>query len=132
MAGDDELVFVYGTLRRGASNAWRMDGAEWLGAGEVEGRLYRIDWYPGLVLDPGQGRVAGDLWRVKAGHLAELDAFEGASTEEVEGAEYRRVKARILGVDPVRSEAWVWEWRGPEREEDRIAGGDWLAAIGDP
>ena len=130
MASEGELVFVYGTLRRGASNAWRMDGAEWLDAGEVKGRLYRIDWYPGLVLDAAGGRVAGDLWRVTSEHLAALDAFEGASTEEVEGAEYRRVRARILGVDPAMSEAWVWEWRGPQREADRIAGGDWLAANG--
>ncbi|MEO8614231.1 MAG: gamma-glutamylcyclotransferase family protein, partial [Luteolibacter sp.] len=45
------MVFVYGTLRRGGSNHFRMDGAEFITAGRIAGRMYKIDWYPGLVLD---------------------------------------------------------------------------------
>ncbi len=45
------MVFVYGTLRQGASNHFRLEGATTLGEAWVLGQLYRIDWYPGLLLD---------------------------------------------------------------------------------
>jgi len=122
---DSELVFVYGTLRLGASNAWRMGGAEHLGVARVRGRLYFIDWYPGLVRDESAGEVVGDVFRVPGRMMAALDAFEGASTEEVEGAEYCRVRCEArLGESVERP--WMWEWRGVIVEECRIAGGDWL------
>ena len=44
MSGAGELLFVYGTLRRGASNAARMEGAEYVRAGRVRGRMYVVDW----------------------------------------------------------------------------------------
>lgn len=111
-------VFVYGTLRPGASNAFRMEGAEWCGAGEVAGRLYRISWYPGWVR--GSGRVRGDVFRVGPELLAELDVFEGP--------EYQRVRVDVLltesgGTLPV----WAYEWTGPVEEAGRIVSGDWLA-----
>lgn len=126
-----ELVFVYGTLRRGASNAHRMEGAEWIRSGAVRGRMYRIDWYPGLVLDAKAGWVIGDLWRVPEATLRALDEFEGVSAGEVEGAEYRRVRVRVLRceVDPERwagDEAWAWEWIGPCDEGRKVLSGDWL------
>jgi len=125
------LVFVYGTLRRGASNAFRMEGGEFVRPGCVRGRLYRIDWYPGLVLDPEGGWVVGELWRVGADKLAELDEFEGLPAGRLEGTEYRRVEGRVMEcvVDPERwsgEPAWMWEWRGDGDEARRIASGDWL------
>ena len=121
-----ELVFVYGTLRRGGSNAFRMDGAEFVAAAEVPGRLYQISWYPGLVLDGGKETVTGDLYRVGAEQIKALDDFEGISANEVEGAEYRRVKATVLIERTEAVSAWVYEWKGPVDEEKRIPSGDWV------
>lgn len=124
-----ELVFVYGTLRRGGSNAFRMNGAEFVGRGRIEGRLHVISWYPGLVPGRGSGWVSGDLFRVEAAHLAALDAFEGISAGEVEGAEYRRVTVPVLlegALFEESVEAWVYEWTGPVDEERWIPSGDWL------
>lgn len=121
-----ELVFVYGTLRRGGSNSFRMDGAEFVASGKVAGRLYVISWYPGLVLDGGAETVDGDVYRVGAGQLAALDEFEGISANEIEGAEYRRVKTEVrTGEDEVLV-AWSYEWKGPVEESKRILSGDWL------
>lgn len=126
-----EPVFVYGTLRRGASNHFRMDGADFITAGSVRGRIYRIDWYPGLVLDDAAGEVVGEVFAVGPEQLAELDRFEGVSAEEVEGSEYRRVRARVTARTGETLVAWVWEWRGPVDETQHVADGDWLAEPGD-
>ncbi len=119
-----ETVFVYGTLRAGASNHFRMAGAEPLGPATVRGRLYRIDWYPGLVIDPEACPVTGELYAVEAAHLQALDAFEGLPPGEMECEEYRRVKVAVAVAGGGR-EAWVWEWRGPVDEAARIGSGDW-------
>ncbi len=122
-----ELVFVYGTLRRGGSNHFRMDGADPIGAATVQGRLYRIDWYPGLVLDPGGVPIAGEVFAVSTDQLQALDLFEGLSAGEIEGTEYRRVKATVILAAGGTADAWIWEWRGPADRYPLIGGGDWLA-----
>ncbi len=127
MEAGRQLVFVYGTLRRGGSNHFRMEGAVFQGAASVRGRLYRIDWYPGLVLDENGGGIAGDVFAVEPGHLRELDDFEGLSADGVEGTEYRRVQVPVTLESGTRVEAWIWEWRGPVERFPEVAGGDWLA-----
>jgi gamma-glutamylcyclotransferase (GGCT)/AIG2-like uncharacterized protein YtfP len=125
-----ELVFVYGTLRRGGSNAFRMEAAEFVGRGRMEGRLHVISWYPGLVVGHGSGWVVGELYRVTPEHLGALDAFEGISAGEVEGAEYRRVVVPVLlegAIFEESVEAWAYEWTGPVDEERWIPSGDWLS-----
>ncbi|MGD9418084.1 MAG: gamma-glutamylcyclotransferase family protein [Verrucomicrobiota bacterium JB025] len=120
------LVFVYGTLRRGASNHFRMDGARFVAEGTVGGRIFRIDWYPGLVLGDGGERIVGEVFEVGPELLAELDVFEGVSAA-AEESEYRRVKTEVRCADGTVVEAWVWEWLGESNEADHLAGGDWLA-----
>lgn len=128
MEAPRQLVFVYGTLRRGGSNHWRMRNAMWIGSGSVEAVLFRIDWYPGLILAEDSGdRVIGEIYQVDAATLAELDVFEGLSAGEIEGSEYRRVKTRAMTPGGC-IEAWVWEWKGPVDGSRRIKGGDWLEA----
>lgn len=122
---EPELVFVYGTLRRGASNHWRMEGAECLGMASVRGQLYRIDWYPGLVLDPGGERVLGEVYQVAPELLANLDAFEGATGGRDD--EYRRLIVQARWVAGNRCEyAWAWEYTGPVDPAKRIDPGDWF------
>lgn len=120
MNGGRENVFVYGTLRRGGSNHFRMDGADFVSKGTVRGRMYRIDWYPGLILDEEGDLLTGEVLAVEAAQLAALDRFEGPA--------YRRVKAAVdcagNSVD-----AWLWEWLGEVDEAKRIKGGDWLEEV---
>jgi gamma-glutamylcyclotransferase (GGCT)/AIG2-like uncharacterized protein YtfP len=112
-----ERVFVYGTLRRGGAQGWRMEGGEWLGEGEVRGKLFRISWYPGVVLDVDVGWVKGDVFAVDSGLLEKLDVYEGD--------EYRRVRVEVEGN--AAGDAWIWEWAGPVPECGEIPGGDWLS-----
>jgi len=115
-----EVVFVYGTLRRGGSNHWRMSQAKFIGDAFARGRLYRIDWYPGFVADDNAGQVKGEVFMADAETIKHLDAFEGS--------EYRRVKIAVESADGGSiDEAWIWEWMGEVDETRRIASGDWLS-----
>lgn len=119
MMENRETIFVYGTLRTGGSNHHRMVGARLLGAGTVRGWLYRVDWYPGVVLDAAGDEVQGEWFTVDSRTLAALDAFEGA--------EYRRVPTLVTrndGAPPI--EAWIWEFHMPVAGLQKIPGGDWL------
>ncbi len=117
-----ELVFVYGTLRQGGSNHFRMAGAEFVETGVLRGRLYRVDWYPGLVLDAAGDEIQGEVFAVPPEQLAELDVFEGH--------EYRRIRAAVKTPYGVPMQAWIWEWLMPTDEGQRITGGDWLKENG--
>ena len=120
------LVFVYGTLRRGGSNHFRLVGAEFVTAGTIAGRMYRIDWYPGIVLDAAGDEIQGEVYAVDPELLAALDVFEGLSAGEIEGSEYRRVRTTVMRQDSQTLSAWVWEWLGITDETQRLTDGDWL------
>ncbi len=126
MESSPQLVFVYGTLRGGGSNHFRMKGAELITTGTVAGRLYRIDWYPGLVLDDAGGEIHGEVYSVTPEQLSDLDIFEGLSAGEMEGSEYRRVPTTVVRTDSQTLTAWVWEWLGSVDDSQRVADGDWL------
>lgn len=126
-----DLVFVYGTLRRGGSNAFRMEGADFIGKGRVEGSLFVISWYPGLVPGPGLGWVHGDVFRVGPDQMRALDEFEGLAADEIEGSEYRRVQVPVFLEGIPREDtrrAWVYEWKGEVDPSRPIPSGDWLDA----
>lgn len=114
-------VFVYGTLRSGGSNHFRMAGAKFARTALVRGRLYGIDWFPGLILDATGDEVIGEVYEVEAASLDSLDAFEGP--------QYRRVMAELCknGDDPSAQSAWLWVWLGPVDESRRILTGDWFS-----
>lgn len=122
MTDSRALVFVYGTLRQGGSNHFRMAGAEFVESGSLRGRLYRIDWYPGLVVDSAGDEISGEIYAVNPENLALLDEFEGH--------EYRRIRATVRTPYGVPMQAWIWEWLMPVDEGQRITGGDWLKENG--
>ena len=120
-----EPVFVYGTLRCGGSNHFRMDGAEFFGSGVIAGRIYKISWYPALVLG-GESAVKGELYRVSEEHLQALDVFEGIVPGEGESREYRRVKVDATLDSGEKESAWVWEWIGDLSSAVALDTGNWL------
>ncbi len=118
-------LFIYGTLRRGGSNHFRMDGGEFLGSGAIEGRIYKISWYPALVCG-GENAVKGELYRVSEEHLQALDVFEGIVPGEGESREDRRVKVEVNLDSGEKEDAWVWEWIGDLSSVVELDTGDWL------
>lgn len=125
-----DLLFVYGSLRRascGEPARTLHDACEWLGTAEVRGRLFRVDWYPALILDPAAGRVTGDLFRLTdvPAMLALLDDYEEIGPSHRQPWEYRR---EIVAVDradgPVR--AWTYLYNHAVGGLEPVPGGDWL------
>ena len=74
------LIFVYGTLKRGERNHHFMTGQTFVAeARTLPGfRLYDLGDYPGMVADATatQG-IEGEIWAVDAAGLSNLDELEG-------------------------------------------------------
>jgi gamma-glutamylaminecyclotransferase len=115
--GGATTLFVYGSLRRGGSDHHRLEGAEDLGPARTAPayRLLSLGAYPGLV--DGDGEVAGELWRVDAAKLAELDDYEDHPSL------YRRSLVRL--DDGRAVEAYLY-LGADAAEAEVVAGGDWL------
>lgn len=76
-----QLVFVYGTLRRGSAGAMavRFPGAKFRAEATVKGSLYDLGALPGLLLDGASTSVIGEVYEVDDGLLKKLDEFEASS-----------------------------------------------------
>jgi gamma-glutamylcyclotransferase (GGCT)/AIG2-like uncharacterized protein YtfP len=102
-----ELLFVYGTLRRGASRggyAARLEAeAEWLGPARTPGRLYQVNPdYPGMVkAEDAQEWVNGEVWRFGDPRLWK-------ALDDYEGTEYVRVKCVVTMANGEERKAWVY------------------------
>ncbi len=132
MSGEAEgkvLVFVYGTLRRRASEGARMAEAEQIGRRTIQGALREIDSKPALVRsDDVKSRVLGDLYRVRVDQLEEIDRWHEREDGGTGGGCYTRAQEPIPspeGKVPA-SLAWVWRWIGPTDAAAEIPSGDWL------
>jgi gamma-glutamylcyclotransferase (GGCT)/AIG2-like uncharacterized protein YtfP len=74
-----QVLFVYGTLKRGLCNHALLAGQQFVGEARSlpHYRLYDSGPYPCLVEDPQRGvAVRGEIWRVDEATLAHLDEFE--------------------------------------------------------
>lgn len=78
----NNLVFVYGTLRREGSNPIeQFADAEFVGNATVPGRIYDLGWYPGFRFTSDYNdtsEVIGEVYKVDQLGLERLDAYEGA------------------------------------------------------
>lgn len=140
MSAGSDFLFVYGTLMSGSGSAMGREQRERLarearsyGAGSVQGRLYDLGSYPGLVKsdDPSE-RVSGEVLRLAEPPmtLAFLDAYEGVSAGNdggvrAEADEYVRVlmPARLAGGTLVS--AWVYVYRAGLHGKRWISSGAW-------
>ncbi|MES2999813.1 MAG: gamma-glutamylcyclotransferase family protein [Pseudomonadota bacterium] len=120
-------VFVYGTLRRGGRNDINrlLPTPRYVGMGEVVGRLYHIDWYPGLTLGGDEAvTVVGEVYAIEPALEQVLDEIEqivpGASSEY-----FKREMAIEVAGRPLR--CLVYEIN-PERVRGKqlIGHGDWI------
>lgn len=123
-------VFVYGTLRKGGSNHFRMSGSEFIGSARVRAKIYRIDTHPALIFPAlklgSDSWVLGEIYRVSEVQLRELDAYEGISERHQQPHEYRRVLAKVEMESGAETDAWVWEWNLPVDHMQPLPEGDWL------
>src|SRR5258705_2460752 len=108
-------LFVYGTLISSSRQPMATKlarEARLIGAATLQGRLYRMAWYPGVVdsLDADE-RVHGELYALAdpLATFAWLDAYEGLRPGRDDN-EYARVE-RPARIGAAEVAAWVYVYR---------------------
>ena len=125
-----ELLFVYGTLRRGVcANRFRhlMRGCVYQTKGSLQGRLYEVAGYPGAVATEGtRGRIHGELYRVMDNRaLSRLDAYEECSGGSPEPHEFVRRRLHVTLESGRKVLAWVYLFNQETAGLRRIRSGDY-------
>ncbi|MBY0505581.1 MAG: gamma-glutamylcyclotransferase [Bryobacteraceae bacterium] len=106
-----ELLFVYGTLRRGAYRGGQVNPfavrleqeARWLGPAKAPGRLYQVNpEYPGMrPPETVDEWVTGEVWE-----FSDVDLWQ--ALDHYEGAEYVRTLSKTVLHDGSERQAWVY------------------------
>lgn len=137
-----DSLFVYGTLMRGARSALgRGERARLaresrtLGPATVNGVLFDLGGYPGLVLDSARFAVVhGELLRLHraTATFAWLDVYEGIGFGGPGGSsrrdEYARKVAPVHRADGHRVWAWAYVFQGQRRGLNPIPEGRWTSS----
>lgn len=110
-----QLVFVYGTLRRGEANQHLLRAARCLGRHKTEPRytMFSLGAWPAIT-DGGNTAIVGDVFRVDTPTVAMLDEFENHPNEYVR----RRIETPF-------GNAWVYIYRQTPTAAVVVPSGDW-------
>ena len=128
-----DLLFVYGTLMRGFDNPTAQlltRSADYLGQATCRGRLYRVKYYPGLVLsDAADDVVHGELYRLRHVEemLREFDMYEACGEGFAEPTQYVRKLLQVARDDGSATEAWTYLYNWPVAHLPRIVSGRFMA-----
>ena len=111
-------VFVYGTLKKGGHFHDVLRGSHFIGEGAVEGRLYNMGTFPGLVQE--EGKVKGELYELGSEvPLERLDHLEGFFAESPHKSLFVR-KQRKIEVGGKEHLAWVYYFNMDISGKERI------------
>lgn len=127
-------LFVYGSLMSTAGH--RMGArlhreARRIGTATLQGRLYRVSWYPGAVDSPDPAhRVHGEIWALDDPKrvLAWLDDYEGVAPGRAQSGEYRRLERPVRLATGAEMAVWVYLYQRDATSLPVISDGHWRAA----
>jgi gamma-glutamylcyclotransferase (GGCT)/AIG2-like uncharacterized protein YtfP len=132
------FIFVYGSLLSAAAHPMGIrlrTEASLIGSASIQGRLYRISWYPGVVeSDEPSEQVHGEVYRLNdpAASLCWLDAYEGITrdaTSVTTPDEYERAERQVhLAASGDNIKSWIYLYRRPVAAHEHIASGRWETA----
>ena len=133
MKKDTTRLFVYGTLRRDPSHDMSdvlVGTARFAGDACVEGRLYDLGAYPGLVLTNDGHRVRGEVYELSAQDwtnvIEKLDAYEGCTPLDPAPHEYRRELIKVEMSTGQRAKAWAYILNRHTAALPEIESGDFI------
>lgn len=132
MAGTDEFLFVYGTLRQGAKHPMHGVVARYavpVGRATFQGRLYDLGGYPAAVpSEDVQDQVVGEVYRLRDAFemLVRLDIYEACEPGREEPTEYVRRRESVRLDSGSVLEAWMYVYNLPVSALPRITSGDFL------
>jgi gamma-glutamylcyclotransferase (GGCT)/AIG2-like uncharacterized protein YtfP len=120
-----ELLFVYGTLRRGESadlGAGRHRSlVDYIGDDIINGELYDLGPYPGAKVKPGlfkpdSPHIVGNVYRLRSESIiGMLDAYEG----------YPTLYGRVQTMTNKGRQVWVYVYQHEVLPLQRLECGDW-------
>jgi len=110
---DTDLLFVYGSLRRGfpLHHHLRRTGAEFVARAEVHAELFDLVRFPGARKSAKPGKVlAGEVYRLRQVDkaLKVLDRVEGFSPQTAEKSLFQRAATEVVLPNGERRVAWVY------------------------
>jgi gamma-glutamylcyclotransferase (GGCT)/AIG2-like uncharacterized protein YtfP len=130
-----DLLFVYGTLRKGNVNAmaqYLASHAEFVTDGWFQGRMYRISYYPGVIASEDQTeRIYGEVYKLNnpQAMLNILDDYEECADHHDQPAEYKRVYVSITGINgSVYKSVWIYLYQWSVEGKTQISMGDFMHA----
>ena len=107
-----EYLFVYGTLvdgRRSPEMDRLMLGLEKIGAGSVRGTIGDHHGYPGAILDgDSSSAIQGEVYRVQAPVLSQLDRYESFSAQDPSNSLYLRLAYPVRLEDGRILSCWMY------------------------
>ena len=128
-----DYIFVYGSLRsefKSPSRTVLDDHAEFLGEATFQGKLYMIDWYPGVVEsnDPDD-IVQGEAYKIIDNDpvLSKLDQYEGCSSNDPKPHEFERKEKTVKLKDGKEIAAWIYIYVFPVAGKEQIPSGDFVS-----
>ena len=124
-------LFVYGSLMGGVRSpiaTYLKSNSTFLGEARIEGTLYDIGKYPGLIAQAGSGRwVKGHVFQLSDPKtmLPILDKYEGVGEGFSVPTEYVRVPTDIV-LKKEKMACWVYQYNYSIKQLPIIESGDYL------
>lgn len=134
MTSSRSFLFVYGTLLRAYKHPIHQVIAQhsrYIGTGQVQGCLYRISYYPGLVLSNEPSHwVHGELYELHDTNdvWTVLDEYEGYMPHNEAQSDYLRREVTVLCAAGLTYLAYTYVYNQPVEGFDLIPSGDFLLA----
>ena len=130
----NNTLFVYGSLMSGVATpiaTYLKSNSIFLGEAKLEGKLYDLGKYPGLVPEVGCGQwVKGHVFELSDAKkmLPVLDKYEGTTIAFEQPTEYIRVEASVQ-LNNQAVTCWLYRYNYPTDHLSLISSGDYLAHL---
>jgi len=129
----DDLIFVYGTLRRALRHPMHdllARDADDLGDATAQGALIDLGVYPGARFDPDSSEIViGEIYRLRnpTEILHALDRYEQCAPTDAPPREYTRKRILVRRANGETLTAWAYEYAGDTALAIPIPDGDYAA-----
>ena len=130
LEANSEYLFVYGTLRHALESKAHKEylrAADFVSPAKIRGKLFMVDYYPGLVLSDADHWAQGEIYLLGyEGQLHDLDVYEGCAKQSPQPHEYERKLVEVHLTNGETMEAWVYVYIRDVSESPWISNGDFL------
>ena len=129
---NSEYLFVYGTLQQELDNEmskFLIQHSETTGNGFVFGKLYRISWFPGMVLSNDKtDKVFGSIFKLNDYQkvFGVLDGYEGFDKHNPKSSLFIRTKTIAYLENNKAIKTWVYLYNRTIDNEEQIYSGRFI------